>query len=264
MTSRQRRPFPSAANFEAENGEVSSFHLHPVETPVSGVQIWTAQLENLSAAELEELSALLDAGEQARAARFHFERDRRHYVASRGLLRRLLGAALDTPASALMFEYGAHGKPAIPSAFLPGHPLCFNLSHSAGWAMFALSRDADVGIDLESALRLKRDDGGLEGLAARVLSVRERAVWQALPSTQREAAFLRAWTRKEAYAKATGHGLLDELIQTEVALDAAAPNASLLLRSSREEGGITRNWILHDLPAPEGFAAALAVEQRRP
>lgn len=241
---------------------MSSFQLRSLETPVSGVQIWTAHLEALSPLELEELNALLDGGEQARAARFHFERDRRHYVASRGILRRLIGAALDTPASALVFEYGAHGKPAISPAVLQGRTLCFNLSHSAGWALFALSRDCEVGIDLESAIRLKRDVDGLAGLAARVLSVRERAIWQALPDPQREAAFLRAWTRKEAYGKATGQGLLDELIQMEVALDAAAPESSLLLRSSRE-GGITRNWVLHDLPAPEGFAAALAVEQKR-
>jgi 4'-phosphopantetheinyl transferase len=211
--------------------------------------------------ELEELTALLDAGEQARAARFHFERDRRHYGACRGLLRGLLGAALDTPASALMFEQGVHGKPAIPAAFLQGRRLHFNLSHSAGWAMFALSRDSEVGIDLESTHRLKRDDDGLAGLAARVLSVRERVIWQALPDTERDAAFLRAWTRKEAYAKATGRGLLDDLLQTDVALDAAAPKSSLLLRSSRE-GEDARGWVLHDLPAPEGFAAALAVEQK--
>ena len=240
---------------------MSSFHLHPVKTPVSGVQIWSAHLEALSPVELEELSALLDAGEQARAARFHFERDRRHYVASRGLLRHLVGAALDTPASALVFEYGAHGKPAIPAAFLRGRRLSFNLSHSDGWAMFALSRESEVGIDLESTHRLKRDDDGLAGLAARVLSVRERAIWQALPEPQREAAFLRAWTRKEAYAKATSQGLLDELLQTDVALDAAAPKSSLVLRSSRK-GEDARGWVLHDLPAPEGFAAALAVEQK--
>ena len=239
---------------------MSSLHLHSLDSPVSDVQIWTAHLEALSLLELEELSALLDAGEQARAARFHFERDRRHYVASRGFLRRLLGSVLDVPASALVFEYGAHGKPTISPALL-GRTLYFNLSHSAGWAMFALSRDGEVGIDLESAIRLKRDGDGLAGLAARVLSARERAIWQALPDTQREAAFLRAWTRKEAYTKATGQGLFDELIQTDVALDAAAPESSLILHSSRE-GGITRNWVLHDLPAPAGFAAALAVEQK--
>ena len=117
-----------------------------------------------------------------------------------------------------------------------------------------------MGIDLESSARLKRDGDGLAGLAARVLSARELPVWQALPKTAREAAFLRAWTRKEAYAKATGHGLLEELLRIDVALDAAAPESSLTLRS-QQKGEISRDWILHDLPAPDGFAAAIAVEK---
>jgi 4'-phosphopantetheinyl transferase len=232
------------------------------DTSVRGVQIWTAHLEALSAVELGELGALLDAAEHTRAARFHFEHDRRHYVASRGLLRRLLGAALNTPASALVFEYGTHGKPALAPGFSQDRVPRFNLSHSAGWAMFALAWEREIGIDLESAPRLKRGVNGLTGLAARVLSARELVIWQALPdAAARDAAFLRAWTRKEAYAKATGQGLFDELIRTEVALDAAAPKPSLRLRSP-EGGEITRDWVLHDLPAPDGFAAALAVEQK--
>ena len=239
---------------------MSSFCLQSLDTPRSGVQVWMAHLEALSSVELGELSALLDAGEHARAARFHFERDRRHYIASRGLLRHLLGTALDKPAAALVFEYGAHGKPALSPALLPEHTLCFNLSHSAGWAMFALAQNCEVGIDLESAARLKRGVDGLAGLAARVLSARELTIWQALPDAARDAAFLRAWTRKEAFAKAMGQGLSDELIQTDVALDAGDPKASLTLRSPHA-GGITRHWIVCDLPAPDGFAAALAVEE---
>ena len=242
---------------------MSSFSLQSADPPVSGVQLWTAHLEALSLEELEELNALLDAGERARAARFHFERDRRHYVAARGLLRRLLSTALDQAASALVFEYGAQGKPAISPAFARDRRLCFNLSHSAGWAMFALAWDCEVGVDLECGARLRRDADGLAGLAARVLSARELAIWQALPDTAREAAFLRAWTRKEAYAKATGLGLLDKLIHTDVVLDAAAPKSSLTLRSPRK-GEIARDWVLYDLPAPDGFAAAIAVEQKLP
>jgi 4'-phosphopantetheinyl transferase len=240
---------------------MSSLHLQSIDSPVSGVQIWTAHLEALSPAELGELNVLLDAGELARAARFHFEHDRRHYVASHGLLRQLLSAAFEMPASALAFDYGAHGKPAISPALLRDRALRFNLSHSAGWAMFALAWDCEVGIDLESAARLSRGVDGLAGLAVRVLSARELTIWQALPETAREAAFLRAWTRKEAYAKATGQGLREELIRADVALDAAAPKPSLTLRSSNA-GDVMRDWILHDLPGPDGFAAALAVEQK--
>ena len=231
------------------------------DVPETGVQVWTAHIEKLSPGEVAGLGALLDADEQARAGRFHFDRDRRLYVSSRGLLRRLIGDALGQPPSALHFEYGAHGKPAISSASFKGRTLCFNLSHSAGWAMFALAWDREVGIDLESAARLQRDANGLAALAARVLSARELKIWQALPNNEaRVAAFLRAWTRKEAYAKAIGGGLFEHLIRAEVALDAAAPISSLSLPSS-EPGQSKRSWILHDIKAPGGFFAALALEQ---
>ena len=97
-------------------------------------------------------------------------------------------------------------------------------------------------------------------LATRVLSTRELVIWQGLPdAAAREAAFLRAWTRKEAYAKATGQGLFDTLTCIEVALDAVAPKSSLTLHASKEEGEITGSWVLYDLSAPDGFVAALAV-----
>lgn len=242
---------------------MSSPLLQTPDTSVSGVQVWTAHLDSFSSSELEEFSGVLDPAEQARAARFHFERDRRHYLSSRGLLRGLLAAALDKPASALVFEYGAHGKPALAGPFSQGRILHFNLSHSAGWAMFALAWERELGIDLESASRLQRNTADLSGLAGRVLSARELSIWQALPdAAAREGAFLRAWTRKEAYVKATGKGFFDEVNRIEVALDAAAPKPSLTLPSSSRQDETARNWVLHDLSAPAGFAAALAVERK--
>ncbi len=232
------------------------------DTSVCGAQVWTVHLDSLLAGELEELSGVLDAAEQARAARFHFEHDRRHYLASRGLLRRLLGATLETPPAALVFEYGAQGKPDLAADFSQGRSLRFNLSHSAGWAMFALAWDRELGVDLEATARLKRDSAGLAGLARRVLSARELSIWQALPDAERESAFLRAWTRKEACAKATGKGLFDEVNRIEVVLDAASPKSSLILPGTPRRGEPTRHWTLHDLSAPAGFAAALAVEQK--
>lgn len=245
--------------FFVDASPVLSSLLQSIDSPANDVQVWAAHLDAIPPVEFDQLEATLDSDERARAARFHFERDRRHYVASRGLLRRLLGSALDKPASGLVFEYGPHGKPAI-SPSPQGRTLCFNLSHSAGWAMFALAWNREVGIDLESAARLDRDAKGLADLAERVLSKRELEIWQALPAAAaRERAFLRAWTRKEAYAKANGQGLFEHLIRNEVALDAAAPKLSLTLPSA-PTGDIT--WILYDLAAPDGFAAALAVEQK--
>jgi 4'-phosphopantetheinyl transferase len=231
---------------------------------VSGVQIWLAHLDSLSAAQLETLGALLDPAERVRAARFHFESDRNHYIACRGLLRRLISAALDTPASTLVIEYGVHGKPAIAPDANP-RALRFNLSHSNGWALFALAWDREVGIDLESGVRLESDENDLSPLAERILSERELAIWHSLPdSATRRAAFLRAWTRKEAFAKATGKGVFDQWNRFELVLDATSPSPSVIVRLPPHGEEPASAWLIHDLSAPDGFAAALALEQKNP
>ncbi len=213
------------------------------EAPVNGVRIWSACLDALSHLEIMALHEILSTEERERAARFHFERDRKRFVAARGLLRSLLGEILEQPAAALLFEYGAHGKPALADP----RPIHFNLSHSSGWAMFVLA-DREVGIDLENSARLDQNEADLARLAARVLSARELKFWQAIPQpAERRAMFLRAWTRKEAYAKATGAGVFQTFEKIEV-----IPETNL---------GLTSDWLLYDLAAPEGFAAALALRR---
>jgi 4'-phosphopantetheinyl transferase len=226
--------------------------MHPrlLENPsLSKVRIWQAQIELISEEEVDALRAYLDEAERSRAARFHFERDRKSFVSTRGLLRSLLGGILEKEPASIVFEYGEHGKPALAAR----NDLQFSVSHTTGWAMFAVSSDFAVGVDLEALDRVTRNTEDLAKFADRVLSTNELMVWRAIPADQQPRALLRAWTRKEALAKATGRGLSDELLATEVALDAAAPQSTLAVE----------HWCICDLPAPEGFAAALAVDQNR-
>lgn len=224
--------------------------LEYAEPPERAVRIWTARLNVLPAEALAKLHSFLSVDEQSRAARFRLEKDCRDYVATRGLLRHLLGEELEEQPSALVFDEGPKGKPMLP---LKDFSLRFNVSHSCGWAMFALAWNRDVGIDLEANARLGAD-ADLLPLAQRILSPRELAVWRSLPEeSTRRAAFLRAWTRKEAYAKATGEGIFDRLCNVELILDAHAPQPSL----------IVDGFAMHDLAAPAGFAAALALAERR-
>lgn len=217
------------------------------ESPDAEVRIWTANLDLITVTEFETLNSYLSPAEQERAARFHFETDQRSYILSRALLRCLIAETLGIAAAEIVFEYGAKGKPRLSPDQRRLLPLCFNLTHSSGRAMFALAADREVGIDLESAARLGKE---LDALAKRILSPREFDCWRALsdPDTQRSA-FLRAWTRKESYAKAIGEGIFDQLQQVELILDAEAPEASTRFG----------NWMVYDLIAPAGFTAALTV-----
>ena len=87
------------------------------------------------------------------------------------------------------------GKP-----YFPGRPdLCFNLSHSHGWALCAVA-DRAVGCDIE-VVRPRRP-----GLPRYVMSDAEYAWFQARGSRWEDLYTL--WTLKEARVKCTGEGLV--------------------------------------------------------
>ena len=216
--------------------------------PENIVHVWRAALDD---DENPASGHCLDADETARAGRFHFERDRRHYTAARGWLRNLLGRYLDAPPAALRFGYGPHGKPFLAEP--AGRGLCFNVSHSHGRALLAFAREREVGVDLEAGARLGDD---WPGLVRRVFSAREQAELAALPAALRRTAFLDGWTRKEAYLKATGLGITEGLQSIEVTLAPGQP-PRLLRRAAEEPSSAALSWTIHDLRTDPQFAAAL-------
>ncbi|HZG52707.1 MAG TPA: 4'-phosphopantetheinyl transferase superfamily protein, partial [Pyrinomonadaceae bacterium] len=176
------------------------------------VHLWRASLAQTPDA-LRRLYSTLAPDESAKAARYHFPRDRDHYIAARGLLRQLLGRYLAQPPHALRFAYGAYGKPSLDGATAAAD-LRFNLSHSHELALYAFARGREVGIDIEHI----RADFADDDIAARFFSAREVSMLRALPARARTSAFFNCWTRKEAYIKARGEGLSHPLDQFDVSL----------------------------------------------
>ena len=116
--------------------------------------------------------------------------------------------------------------------------------------MFAFAWGREVGIDLEAGDRLGED---WRSLVRRVFSAREQAELASLPATRQREAFLNGWTRKEAYLKAAGLGIVDGLQSVEVTL-APGDRAALLASSAGTD------WVLSDLRSDNDFAAALVIE----
>ncbi len=114
------------------------------------------------------------------------------WIVARAALRIVLAARLPVHPGDIELATGPHGKPEIPGAALR-----FNLAHSGDLAVIALSRDAEVGIDVE---RTSRRSSAIE----RTLTDGERAT---LNGQDRHTQLLRIWCRKEAMAKAGGGGL---------------------------------------------------------
>ena len=211
------------------------------------VHVWRIAL-NQEDDRLERFRRTLEAGELERAGRFHFDKDRRHFIVARGFLRSVVARYLGSQPEALRFEYGAYGKPALGTE----HTLRFNLSHSNEVALLAVSLDADIGVDVEHI----RADFASEDIARRYFSRAEVEVFNALPPEERVAAFFRCWTRKEAYIKAIGKGFSQSLSAFDVTL---APGiAPALLRAEDDDAS---RWWMSDIEVGEGYAGALIVER---
>jgi len=215
------------------------------------VQVWSVCLDQMSD-EAERLVGCLASDELARAARFCFERDRRRFVVSRATLREILGRYLDIDPARVMFSYSPQGKPMLAAGCGDG-TLRFNLSHSGEYALVAVARCGEIGVDIECVRRLL----DVEAIADRCFSPRERAMLHALPADDQLEGFFNCWTRKEAFLKALGDGLARPLDSFEVSLTPGQPAKLLQVDGDSREAS---RWTLWGFSVMPGTVAAIAIE----
>lgn len=172
------------------------------------VRVWLARVPD-DPEIVSARSVCLSVEERARAARFRHSGSRDEFVFGRIMLRELAGSILGVPSQRLRFSEGAFGKPYV---LVPrDSELQFNISHAGGWVVVAVSRLNPVGVDIEpSAYELP-----IEFLTKQVCSVGEAALLAGLPVDRRNAEFLRIWTVKEAFFKATGEGLTERMASVD-------------------------------------------------
>jgi 4'-phosphopantetheinyl transferase len=180
------------------------------------------------------MRAVLSRDELQRAARLRSRKHRDQFVVSRAFMRQVLGSYLRISPRDVRFRYGQAGKPAVASA---DHDLRFNLSHSRTLVFMAVTKDREVGVDIEFI------DHSLdwEPIARSFLPPRERAALRSTPPEARRAAFFCWWTRNEALVKARGDRL-------STSMQGASPQTT------------ANGWRYLDIAAPPGYAAALVVE----
>jgi 4'-phosphopantetheinyl transferase len=199
----------------------------------------------------DHLATQLGPEEQARAARFTFRRHRAEYIACRAVLRGLLARYVGGLPAHLQLVHSSRGKPALH----PDHNplgLQFNLAHSWGAAVIAVSRSHAVGVDVERVRPLT----GLASLAEVCLSEEEQAELWSLPKAARLPAFFAGWARKEAFVKATGEGLSRPPGSFAVSLRPEAAPRLVRVDADRTAGAA---WTLLDVSRDSSLAAALAV-----
>ncbi|MBD1846023.1 4'-phosphopantetheinyl transferase superfamily protein [Cyanobacteria bacterium FACHB-63] len=200
----------------------------------SEVHIWLINLDAIAPS-----FDLLSIDERSRADRFKFAQHRDRFIAGRGFLRSLLSRYLNTDPATLEFDYGAHGKP-----FLKHSALQFNLAHSQHLALYAVTYDRAVGIDIEQVRVIDE----VEKLAERFFLPSEAETIRAQPNL-----FFQYWTCKEAFLKATGVGL-SGLKDLEV--------DCFEIKNIPSEARL-HQWQLHPITISDQFAGAIVIEQNR-
>lgn len=225
----------------------------PSRLPLSGndLHVWRAGLD-LPESSLLEFKGNLSSDEQAKAEHFRFARDGNRFIAARGILRALLSGYLNLEPGAIRFRYDEGGKPRLIEEFGKGG-LRFNLSHSEGLALFAFTRDREVGVDIE----YRQEIPEMDQIVEHFFSERERALFGSLPENRKKDSFFSWWTRKEAFIKAIGTGLSFPLETFDVV---QAEGKQVRCPGVPRETSEGPGWSMWDLIPADGFAGALVVQ----
>lgn len=174
--------------------------------------MWNADLDQ-SPFVIQRLSALLSSDEKKRSERFIFDKDRNRFVVRHALLRVLLSHYIGTKPDYIQFCYNQNGKPALPE-MLNSKDIRFSLSSSRGFCLFAITRCREIGVDIEFSGRSLDGDQ----IISNFFTEKEKYFFYCLNKKQRENAFFKLWTKKEALIKALGIGLSLPLNSFDVSL----------------------------------------------
>lgn len=228
------------------------------------VRLWTMPIGGLDEADVAPWLDVLDGEELARVRRLKVASNRVEYVAAHALTRAMLAELTGEAPPAFRYQPGPKGKPV---ALCDGRRLAlhFNLSHTRGMVAVAASPALELGLDTEAIDRKVN-----LAVADRHFFGAEADWLHGLEPQRRTEGFLRLWTLKEAYIKATGRGLSQPL--DEFWFDVDPPRIRFTPAIADDE----RHWRFHQLVvagrylaavgwrAGDGAGPPLAVEEKAP
>lgn len=237
-------------SFPTSDGIADPSQRNPVTIEDRTVDVWGFSLDGASRT-IALCRQWMSEEEQARAGRFVRSEDGIRYVLARGCLRAVLARYTGLDPSALTFQSGATGKPALVAMSDGEARVRFNLSHSHGRMLVAVAKQREVGVDLEQI----REQAEVAKLAQRFYSPSERESVLGLPGPAQARQFFRYWAAKEAFLKCKGVGLQFPLDRCEITLSPDGPTASVTWKAA---SGVVEQGLIRFLPLEEGWVGAVS------
>jgi len=218
------------------------------------LELWSVDTRDAGPAlrAIDQSAPLIAEAERLRAAEFMDAAQADEWLAAHIALRVVLQRALGTAARGVAFTRSTHGKPR-----LDGSAVEFSLAHIPGLALIALSGNCIVGVDLERAraVRVREPRRTRIEAAGAALSKGEP-----LPQA-RDACFLQAWVRLEAFAKAEGCGVGRLLTRLGISGDRVEGNDDFRARIAGVSAE-TQIAAVRDVALGDGLFAAVATGAR--
>ena len=213
------------------------------------IHLWFADLNELDRYDSSNVFVKwLHAAEKNRYNRYQSQSQRKHFLFGRMLLKAILSKYAGCAPTDLQLDIDTRGKPFLNS----NNPLClsFNLSHSGNRLVVAVSKNHDLGVDLEN---IKREREILK-IAQRYFSLSEIRGLKHLSKALQITRFYELWTLKESVVKACGYGLSGRL--SEIVFSFPASN-KLKMHSAP---GNLNHWQSWQIKESENHMLALSVK----
>jgi 4'-phosphopantetheinyl transferase len=198
---------------------------------------------------LHGFAELIDDGERQRFDAIRQAAERRRFLAAHGAARTIVAGIVGLPPGRLRWEPGANGKPRLTGESAGLHT---NLSHSGDLCLLAVA-GRDVGVDVQEV------PPGLDPVAMaarRYPSDEARFVAAGAGPADRLERFVWLWTRKESCVKAAGGKLMQGM---RLPTTGGSP-----LRVEQPGGPLPGPFLVTDIPVPDGYRAAVALNGAEP
>jgi 4'-phosphopantetheinyl transferase len=206
--------------------------------PSERMKIWALKLDSV-----DPDLRLLSKSERQRASRLKGPQDGARLLRAHYALRRLIALELGHDPACLEFGQTDAGKPFLSS---PSRGLEFNLSHSGGYGLIAVSKDRRVGVDIE----VQRALSDVLAVALQIASPDEARALEQIAMQELHSVFFTLWTRKEALLKAVGRGFLTDPREVEVGIGTSRAYVNL----------DDRVWTVESLAVNSDVVAAMVIE----